>query len=620
MRFFDGPYGFMYGQGDKSGAFLYTGAKRIPRPSIMVTINKISEGVQLFGPSLYHKNPVCEVNPRKPPTIPMDALGDPNSPDFQQYIMPMLYGLNQQTMEDAIRSALLGGYLNFLPTAINLKGESRKAIDEAIIKGGSVLWPRMDTPAGGSKTPILEYDSISNLLIDPDYPRLSEARWIARRFVKPTWEVEAKHGLPAGTIKSTHLSGSWDSATSTMGKQDGKTNDLVVYWGIWSKMGLGGLLKGISRDAYEVDRYGQYVYVEICDTYDYFLNVPEDLWNTRDYEEDPQVQQIADEEIRRRVQWETPFWCDVPSTDGWPMELLAFHYSPEKLWPFSHFKPGLGLLQFINWGYSFLISGIQKRSRDFIAVAKAQAEEIKEKILEGDDLTMLELSNITGGIDNFCKFLQHPNMNEDAYRVLQQVMIEWEKSSGVTELMYGMQNTQDRSAEATKAKTNAVNIRPDDMANTVEDFMTNGFRKLALMSRWHMTGQDIGKVFGPIVGQLWDQHVATADVEQIINQIEYRIEAGSARKPNKARDADNAKEAMNLLFPMLSQFGTQTGQIGPVNALISFWGQANDYDVSKFLLPEPPPPPTIAPSQSGEMANPGPPMPSMNGQMSGVPM
>ena len=528
MRFFDGPYGFMYGQGDKSGSFIYTGAKRIPRPSILVTINKVAEGVQLFGPSLYNRNPICNVNPRQPPVIPLDVFGDMSNPQVQQQVQPILANLNQQKMRDAVRAALLGGYLNYLPTAIGLKNESRMVIDETMIKGGGALWPRIANPAGGSKTPILEFTPINDLLIDPDYQRLSEARWIARRFCKPIWEVEVEHGMEPGTLKGTHLSSQWESATETMRKKEGKSNDLLVYFGIWSKMGMGGLLKGVSNDAYEVDQYGQYVYVEICDSYPYFLNVPQSLWDNDEYRDDPFVKERIDEEIRRRVQWETPFWCDVPSTDGWPFELLAFHKNPDKLWPVGHFKPGLGLLQFINWGYSFLISGIQKRSRDFIAIAKSQAEEIKEKILEGDDLTLLEISSLNGNIDNFCKFLQHPTMNEDSYRVLEDVMKEWEKSSGVTELMYGMQATQDRSAEATKVKQGNINIRPDDMANTVEDWMTNCFRKLALMGRWHMTGQDIGKIFGPVIGQLWDQYVATADIDEITNQLEYRIESGSA--------------------------------------------------------------------------------------------
>lgn len=599
MSYFSGPHNFFNGDpsGVSSGAFMFTGKKGMPHVSIAMSINKLAEGVQLFGPSLYYKNPVCTVQPRKGPEIPLAMFGDQNDPQVQQQVQPILKQISDQSMIDTLRSILLHSYLNYLPEAINLKQNSRAAIDEAIITGGGVLWAKMDHPAGGRKMPILELDSIRHLIIDPDHKSLENARWVGRMFVKPVWEVEAEKGLKPDTLKGNYESHRMSAAVEAVGnewkKQNGKTSDLLVYWGIWSKMGLGGLLKGINDEAKAVDRFGQYVYVEVCDSYNYFLNAPEEIWDN-------------EEEVRRRVQWETPFWHDVPSTNGWPFEMFAFHRVMGQIWPMSHFRPALGELQFMNWGYSFLISAIQKRCRDFIVVAKSIDEETKAKILEGPDLTMIEFSSQLGmKHEEMVGFLRHPDFQDGIFKVLEKVEYNFDKRTGMMPLMYGEQHTQDRSATETKSKENFTNVRPDDMANCVEDTMTNCFRKLGLMSRWHMSGDDIGAVFGPFIGQLWAKHVATADIEQIIHQLEYRIEAGSAKKPNKSKDQDDANNLMQTMFPMLSKFASDTGKVDQVNALIEFWGNAQDMDVEKMLLPQPDPPqpPTPEPPKTSVTLN-----------------
>ena len=59
--------------------------------------------------------------------------------------------MQQQMQEggatDAARAALLECYLNYTPAALDLKTESRRVIDEAIIKGRGCWWSEMYTPA-----------------------------------------------------------------------------------------------------------------------------------------------------------------------------------------------------------------------------------------------------------------------------------------------------------------------------------------------------------------------------------------------------------------------------------------------------------------------------------------
>ena len=73
MRFFNGPYEFMYGlKRGGTGSFVYTGGEDLPKPAFAMTVNKVAEMVQLFGPVLYHRNPQRQVNPQKPPMLPIE--------------------------------------------------------------------------------------------------------------------------------------------------------------------------------------------------------------------------------------------------------------------------------------------------------------------------------------------------------------------------------------------------------------------------------------------------------------------------------------------------------------------------------------------------------------------
>ncbi len=596
MRFFNGPYEFMYGLENQNGSFAYTGIGKKPQPSITMTVNKVAEAVQLFGPSLYHQNPVRTVSPRQLPEVPLDVFGDPNDPMTQVIVQQVLSTLNQQTSTDKARASLMSGLLNYMPVATNLKFEMRQAIDEAIIKGMGVLWTDAYTPVGSNHKLVGSLqDSVDNLLLDPDAKRWDDMKWVAKICVKPVWEVEAEYGLPSGSLKANNQSYSQDAAISAVvneyKKREGKTNDLLVYFKIWSKMGLGALLRGADEKAAEADRFGQFVHVAVCHTCEFPLNLPPTIWQNED-------------EMYRRAQWETPYWAD----DGWPFERIAFHHVPNQLWPMSHFKPAMGELKFINWAFSFLISKVFKTSRDFLAFMAGMDEESKSKILNSTkDFESLEFKISQGiGIKDMVQFLQHPEMNRDLFDVITAVMDLFEKRVGLTELMYGASNHQYRSAAEADAKQASTSIRPDDMANVVEDAAGKLSQREAFALRWHLKGADVAAMFGPVFGKLWDMLIAPADPNAISRQLQYRIEQDSARKPNKRKAIDDANQAMQLLFPFYSQMAMATGQVGQFNSLVALWGKAFDVDTSGLVIqpPPPPPPPQPMPGAPGEPPQP----------------
>jgi hypothetical protein len=606
MRFFNGPYDWIYDvkTAREKGAFTFVGDEtELPRLSFAMTVNKAAELVQLFGPALYYQNPVRQVNPRKYWLPPAELYGDPSLPQTQMRMQQVAQQVNQGRLQDEARASLVGDYLNYTPAALELERHSRFAITEALLKGLGVLWPEVYRPAGsGMQMAGSFYDTVDNLLIDPDAETLDEARWVARRVVCPYWQAEDDFGLPRDYLRGAATAESQGRQAETItdpkgtwNRQAGRTNDLMVYWKIYSKMGMGGRMSGVQPGLREkLDPLGKFPYLCISEVCGHPLNVPPEI-SAGLMSDDEAVYQQALQACQQGFQWPTPFWAD----DTWPFEPIGFHWVPRTPWPMSHLRPGMGELKFLNWAYSMLAGKIKNSCRDFIGILKSAGEDIKENIRVGPDYTMLEIDVLHGDIDKVVKFLQHPSFQKDIYDVIDRVADNFERRTGLTELMYGMSAKQMRSAEEASVKEGQATIRPDDMAKKVEEAMSKVSRKEAFLARWHLEAADVQPVLGPVGSQWWEQLVTNESPSAILHGLEYRIEAGSVRKPNKATQQQNMNNAMQTLFQPLMQYAMQSGNVEPVNALISQWAKASDFDAQKFLLAPPPPPP----------AAPGPPMP-----------
>lgn len=628
MKFFNGPYDFLYGPKLVPGSpSLDDGV--LPAPGLRVEINKVAELVQLFGPALYHRNPIRKVSPRQSPALPPDLwnLLAPTLPPrggrdpllamqaqmqmqaHVQRVQAMQQQAQQRTSLDQARALLLESYLNATPPALDLKSESRNAIDEALIKGLGVLVSEPYEPPGSGRRMVGSfYQAVDDLVIDPDMRSLRDAKWIAIRCRHPHWEVEEEYGLPRDSLKgvATQASAGKQAETDAAGadgqfaQRRGQTNDLVTYWKIWSKMGLGGRLAGVTSSVRDIsDTFGPYCYLVVADGLPYPLNVPPGIVD-RIEDVDSDAALTMERSAQERVAWPTPYWAD----DSWPITPIAFHWVPGEVWPMSHLKPAMGELKAINWIWSMLVSKVKTASRDFIAILKSTSDEVKNKILHGADYTMIEVEAIHDSIDKMVKFLQHPEFNPEIYKVLQGLTELFDRRTGLTELLYGLSASQLRSAEEASLKGDQVSVRPDDMANKVEEAMSALAAREAFCARWHLTGADVVPQLGEEAAFWWDQLLSGADPDLIL-QLQYRIEAGSTRKPNRARDQANMAQAMQTLFVPLFEYGQATGDLVPVNNLMAQWGKSLDLDAGAFLLQPPPPPPpapALLPAPSGNGA------------------
>lgn len=595
MRFFRGPYDFMYGLKEgvpQSGDFVFVGeAASSPRPSVAMTLNKVAEAVQIFGPHLYHRNPTRKINPRELPMVPIDVIGNPQDPNVQQQYAVTLQAVKAQRDHDKTRAHLLQWYQDYTPTACDLKTECRNAIDEALIKGMGVLWTELWQPAASDmRITSSFYDSVDHLLVDCDMEQRRKAKWCAKICTLPVWEFEQKYGIPHGTLKGSSESYGQkqfvesEGGMGEMARREGKTNNLVTYYEVYSKMGMGTLMSKAGFDGdnsdKDIDRYGQYCYLVMCRELNYPANVPPEIWED-------------DEAVQKAVQWPIPFWAD----DAWPYAEIVFHEVPNQVWPMSHFKPAMGELKFLNWAYSFLASRMKKSARDIIVCQKSMGEEMRRVLLSGEDMEMVEMDKSHGTIKEIVEILQFPNVNGDMFKVIELVTKLFEQRTGLSELMYGETSHAYRSAEEANVKQGQLNIRPDDMVNKTEDWMTQVARMEALAARWSLDPQrDIRPLMGDIGAQWWAQYIVPADPTEILHQLEYRIEANSARKPNREKDIADANAAMQNLFAPLMEVA-KADNVSPVNALITKWAESQQWDPSAFLLPEPNPPPPPPPDQ-----------------------
>lgn len=620
MRFFKGPYDFMYQRAwaTESADFQMAADNDFPAPSFRMTHNKVAELVQIFGPVLYHQNPDRKVGPRKLPDLPPMPPAMMMNPLVANNQMLFAQMREQKEFRDATVSELLRWMLNYTPNELGLSHEIRAAIDESLITGMSCLWTELVQPQGASfRLPGTWWGSVDELVMDPDAEDIRHAMWIARRCCHPVWFVERLFRLPPGTLRPNAQSFDQQAELNTsedgdMMRKKGQSNDLFVYWKVYSKMGVGGRLQGVPdsiRTA--LDQFGDYSYLVVADNTPYPLNCPPSLINAGG----------GMPLVKNALQWPTPYWLNNTGLGGWPMTPLAFHKIPRHLWPMSHMKPAMGELKFLNWVYSFIASKVQIQSRDFFAMKKSLGDEIKNAILHGKNYTLIEIaSEHQGAITDLVQFLQHPTMNPDIWQVIDRVTENFDKRTGLSELVYGMTGRQMRSAKEADLKGDQIQIRPDDMAQRVEEAATELSRKEAITCRWHLTAEDVRPLMGDEGAAAWAQFVTSADVFLISHQLEYRVEAGSTKKPNRERDAESMDMAMQSVFqPMLGWAQQQVTMgnvqaIQPVNALVGDWCKAKGLDPTKYVfLPPMLPPPMPGPPGGGPQPGPGGPPPGLPG-------
>lgn len=597
-NFFDGEQNWFWK--DQFARSEYGYNRTMNPPGFRMQINKVFEAVKLFGSVIYHRNPVRQVTPQPLPIVPPEALGinmaDPNmAMQYEQMV-------NVVSMQAGIREVvadLMGRVLNYTPRELDLKTHARRMVDEGIITGCGVMWTELVTMPNGRRFVGSFADSVDNFLMDPDATEVEEILWCAKRCVHPVHEVAEKYNLDEAALRGNIdkqgaqnarsqeqvVFGDYDGTGRRTSGPTGKTNDLCVYWKIWSKTGLGDRLKDAPKDIKGIfDGIGENAYIVVAEGVDYPLNIKPAMLG-----EEVNESGVPDS-LFTAVQWPIPFWAD--GSNGWPFTTFTPHRKPGYIWPISHIKPAIPELRFLCWAYSFLAQRVATSCETLLGVSKAADQDIKDQILSQSEagFKIVEVSEMLGrSVNDIISVFQLPNVTGEIWEVIDAVTQLADKRLGMTELVYGMTDKQIRSATEASVKTDQISIRPDDMAECLENSMTVLSRKEAIATRWLLTSQDLEPIIGPLGAAAWEQHVMQLDPYQVAREYDYEVEAGSARKKNKSARIEQMNNAMQVLGPVLQGL-IGAGVVEPFNALIADWADSMDIDASAYMIPPPPQP------------------------------
>lgn len=617
------------------------------RPTFLMSVNRLFEAVAMFGPVLYHQNPTVAATPRRYPAISMESLYA-SSPEALQALslvpqinegiikdqglvqmlmqMQQQYGsmVTRQQQMQIIRddhAKIFEHYGNWLQQEGDKKSQARLAINEMIITGLGLMEVYPDRPPGSTIViPRSRYRCVKDLYVDPDAKYWRDVTWIALRTCAPANQVEAKFGLPPGALKSQYASKSAAAGKrASQQPKDGKgnaagiTHDLVEYWEVYSKNGAGQNLKSVKgKENTETPQWlselGDFVYLAVCSGCKYPLNMSPDVMNMAaqldeqaaiimeqiqameavgESTEGIEMPQTGVDLLVQQSSWSVPYWSDSYSDGGWPICRLTIYDKPGQTWPISMCKSCIGELRFVNWCMSFLADGVAAGSKIYVAMMKEAASNIKEQILNSTGpFTTIELEKITGkSINELVQFLQAPTFNVDIWRMVAEVNEQIDKRLGLTELLYGLSSRQLRSAAEAQYRQQNINVRPDDMASRVEDWLSLIVTREIQCLRWTANYEDVLPVLGEMASHVFATQILTQDVEAVTREFSFRIEAGSARKPNKDTRIAQLNELSQVLLPAITPLAVN-GVVRPFNALIQELGLAMEMDANQFLLTE----------------------------------
>lgn len=592
-------------------------------PRFRITLQKAFELVARYGPYLYWRNPHRTVRPRRyldlapemflppgyqpqpPPDQPPGMMNGQEMEPPPDPIMQQAMALYQEAqrvglMEAAanhIQSQLFQTWLNYTPDEMpygGLSQHSSMAITQGLVVGRGVAWPDWYKMPGSKR--VLTgcfWDDQKNLYYDPDCTDASDAYFIVRKGVKPWWKWERQFELPKTSLRKYTQ---YESGTARgMGNSDefhrhhrnqGKTQDLIVVYEIWSKMGPGGRLYGVKspiRDA--LDKVvGDYAYIAVSPSIPFPLNAPS-----------AKVREADDESVERMFRWPIPFWKD----DRWPCAVLEFYRRPGSPYPIAPLAPGLGELAYLNVFMSHLANRIWSSSRDFVVCLESAAKHIEPLFRGGEDMVFARIPQMLKDIQQSVTFLKQPEVNKEVWEMIDRVSQNFEKRVGLEELF---QDTQSRSATDIEAKREQISIRPDYMAGKVESWQSDMAQMEMFVTRMKVESSDVKERVGAVGAWFWEKFITDEDPEIILRGLKASVEAGSARKRNKQLDAQNMNAALPILFPELSKHADVTGDTNPVNALARKWAESIDLEVDDMLMgPRVPQQPEMPPEQQQMM-------------------
>jgi len=627
MRFYgDSDHSFLYSQAyqEQSLGLRVNDDFQFAKMSFRGTINLTSNVVEVFLPVLFHKYPSRTVEP-KLCTIDENLLslaGIPILPTDPQ-------AATQNRAKTALKAQLAQHRLNASPRELNLKDHARLSVLEALVKGMGVLVGTMYPASDGTKLFGLQHESIDYWFVDADarHPTWLDAGFVIRERIRPVADVEedfAQFGLPKGALKEAgqlYANSKNDDPLAHENDVDESENsqELFRYYEVWSRIGMGQTLKqanddGMPEDDHsQLDAYGKHCWLAIPAKgmgYEYPLNLPPEAFGGEQSEEGFQ-------QLIQSVAWPVEFWRN--RSNPWPCAVLGFHPKPQSPWCHSHMTPVMGIQKAIDWIMSFMMGRVHHTSRSLLKIPRGLPADLKEAILHGTDLTLLEIeAEHEGTAAKLLEIIEMPGFKNDLWQLLSALKQEFEEGTGVTELnAAGRTSTQPRSAAEIQIKRDMLGVRPQDMANAVDGWMSNA-AKLEFSGAASLEDEDdVARTFnepppsqvreqltqqveqgmlppemaeamatGPYT-RAYVQLISSAPLDVLFSELDCSVEAGSSRKPDQSQQIANVDEAAQILLPQYFNVYQATGDPTQVNGWITAYAKSRDIrDWQNMLFPD----------------------------------
>lgn len=522
-------------------------------PEFKVTVNKVYELVSIFGPMLYAQNPTRLATPR--------PGGNPIIAECQNR------------------------YLNYTPGEFGLKSSAKAALDEAMIHGRGVMMTGVDRRTG---LVMSQHVHDKDILIDPSDPVWYKGLYILRlRRNVPLWKVAQRFGkdvarrflenegdgpgLAGEGSKLWDKGGTYDNREydreGASGREQQQIEDFagprITYIEVFSKMGVGTRAK---RDVQNEASLG---------------GAPGDEDDNVAFAYEPSRKILLSPPGR----WPIIYWADH-GKHSWPFSFIDPAENQDRTWPISMITPALGLQKFLDWGWSFALSGIKRSVRN-IAIAPADLTAKIVAALKGNDTDVIIPTDLNDEQrKNLVSQIEMMPLNMTLLEILREALILFEKATGLYEMLYGQSSRQIRSATEATVKAEFSRLRIDDVVDRVEDWHAEIARKEALGARYLIDPEQMVPIMGEEHAAAWGFY-RPGNFEEAVAEYDYTIQAGSMRKRTPQYRVEISEKALGILGQNMLAVGDLEGY----NALVREWLTANGvHNPERFLLKAVPPP------------------------------
>jgi len=580
-QFFRGDTRFMW-EDSFRGKYL----PGLSSPSLHFTLNKAFELVAIFGPTLFWQYPGRQVKSHRglDPVAVAAALGIPeDDPAVQSLVQE-----DQSRMATAkVRNAVSEIYLNWSqsqqpPNGLHREGEL--CITEALVKGRGCGWTQdYAFPGSSNRFTGTFYDSVDNLLIDPDCtdPELRTATWIARKHCTPVWEVERVFELPRGTLKDYAMKKSGE-ASSRSDRDHGQqnTNDLVVWYEIWSRGGIGSRMRESEHNTGEtIDRVvGDFTYLCLVPSAPMIVSATA-----------KEVFRASESRMRELFAWRTANYgsqWEIWRDGQWPVSLLDLYPVPNSAWPLAPMAPGMGELIAMSVLMVAYCESAWENRKQLIAVANNASDTIRAALKSSNATEIVDISKLAGekSVRDVVSILERPATKNDLLNAIQMLSESFDKRTGLSEILYAMSSRQIRVAADAHTRQENASIRPEQMARKVAAWMSRVAANELSLAADVVRSESLIPLLGPIGAAMWKQFVESADTQSIMREMSCLVEATDVMRPNREKSLANLQALSQYVLPPFQKYAEATGNSKPLNGFLQSVAEAMDHDASEWNM------------------------------------